>query len=162
LSALFAEMRRKGVILDATVSVYAESDRKAGKKSTGMGPIAAQLTAAAYRAGVSISTGTDHAAAADSPYPSLQQEMELLVRQSGMSPADVIHSATEVGARALRAEGQMGTIAAGKLANLVVVSRNPLADITALRDVVLTIKRGRAYPRADYRQPPPEDLDGFW
>jgi imidazolonepropionase-like amidohydrolase len=47
----------------------------------------------------------------------------------------------------------MGTLAAGKLANLVIVSRNPLDDIKALREVVLTVKRGRAYPRSDYHQP---------
>ena len=162
LPELFAEMRRKGVILDATLTVYVEVDRKAGAKSIGSGPIAIQVAAAAYRAGVAISTGTDHVAAADSSYPALQEEMELLVRQAGMTPADVIRSATEIGARALRAEGQMGTIAPGKLANLVIVARDPLADIAALRDVVLTVKRGRGYPRSEYRQPPPGDLDGFW
>jgi imidazolonepropionase-like amidohydrolase len=49
-------------------------------------------------------------------------------------------------------------VAAGKLANLVIVARNPLDDITALREVVLTVKRGRAYPRSDYHQPPADAL----
>jgi len=79
--------------------------------------------------------------------------METLVRETGMSPADVIRSATSIAARALQTGDQMGTLAPGKLANLVIVSRDPLADITALREVLLTVKRGRAYPRSDYQQP---------
>jgi imidazolonepropionase-like amidohydrolase len=45
----------------------------------------------------------------------------------------------------------MGTIAPGKLANLVFVEGDPAADIKALRKVRFTVKRGVRYPRADYR-----------
>ena len=75
-----------------------------------------------------------------------------------MTPADAIRAATATAARALKADEQMGTLTAGKLANLVIVARDPLEDITALREVVLTLKRGRAYPRSEYRQPAAETL----
>jgi imidazolonepropionase-like amidohydrolase len=45
----------------------------------------------------------------------------------------------------------MGSVEAGKLANFVVLSADPLADIGAIRAVEMTVKRGRAYPRRDYR-----------
>ncbi len=162
LQKLFAEMRRRGTILDATLTAYVETDRQAGAKSLGRGAIAERLAAAAYRAGVLISVGTDHAGAPDSPAPALNEEMELLVEKAGMSPADVVHAATQVGARALKLDAEMGTVEPGKLANLLVVAKNPLADIRALREVILTVKRGKAYPRIDYHQPAPDDLDGVW
>ena len=153
LPALFAEMIHRGTVLDATVHTFFESDAHQPPDKPKRGPICAQVTSAAYRAGVAISAGTDFAPPADDAYPALQTEIESLVRDVGLTPADAIRAATSIGARALKADSEMGTIAAGKLANLVFVSRNPLVDIKALRDVVLTVKRGRAYPRSDYHQP---------
>jgi imidazolonepropionase-like amidohydrolase len=153
MPALFAEMRRRGVILDATVHTFFEADLHKKPDAPNRGPTGAQVTAAAYKAGVAIAAGTDFVPPAGDPYPGLQTELETLVSETGMSPADVIRSATSVAARALKAGDQMGTLTAGQLANLVIVARNPLEDIKALREVVITVKRGRAYPRADYRQP---------
>ena len=45
----------------------------------------------------------------------------------------------------------MGSIEQGKLANFVVLTRDPLADIANIRTIEMTVKRGRAYPRGDYR-----------
>ncbi len=153
LPALFAEMRRRGVILDATVRTFFEADLTKKPDAPSRGPIGAQITAAAYKAGVAISAGTDFVPAGDDLYPGLQTEMENLVAKADMTPTDVIRAATSVAARALKVDDQMGTLTSGKLANLVIVSGNPLDDIAALRSVVLTIKRGRAYPRSDYRPP---------
>ena len=153
LPALFAEMIRHGTILDATVYTFFEAAQLSPADKNARGPVCAQVTAAAYRAGVAISAGTDFIPPADDPYPAMQLEIEALVRDVGMTPADALRSATSIGARALKADSDMGTITAGKLANLVFVSRNPLVDIKALREVVLTVKRGRPYPRSDYRQP---------
>ena len=51
-------------------------------------------------------------------------------------------------ARALGRDRELGTIAVGKRADLIVVDGNPLADIHALRHLKLTIARGRAYQPA--------------
>ena len=159
LPAIFADMIRRGTILDATVHTFFESDLHQKPEAPARGPICAQVAAAAYRAGVAISAGTDFVPKSDDPYPGLQTEMETLVRDVGMTPADVIRAATSVAARTLKADAEMGTLAPGKLANLVFVARNPLTDISALRTVVLTVKRGHAYPRTDYRQPDAKILD---
>jgi len=45
----------------------------------------------------------------------------------------------------------MGTVAVGKLANLIVLAKNPLDDIGNVRSISLTVKRGREYPRTGYR-----------
>jgi len=60
-------------------------------------------------------------------------------------------SATLVGARAAGQEADMGTVAVGKLANLIVLAKNPLDDIGNVRSISLTVKRGREYPRTGYR-----------
>ena len=153
LPALFAEMKRRGTILDATVHTFFEFDQHAKPDTPKRSPLSVQITRAAYQAGVAISAGTDFTPTADDTYPALQTEMETLVRDVGLAPADVIRAATSIAARTFKAEADMGALTAGKLANLVIVSRNPLDDIKALREVVLTVKRGRAYPRSDYRQP---------
>ncbi|WP_055045716.1 metal-dependent hydrolase family protein [Devosia sp. A16] len=59
-------------------------------------------------------------------------EFELLVKV--LTPAEIIRSATTVGAELCRMSGQIGTIAAGAHADLIVVDGDPLADITLLQD----------------------------
>ncbi len=59
------------------------------------------------------------------------QELELL-REAGFSPLEVIHAATQQGARSLGHEDQLGTIRVGRKADLVVVKGNPLANLKLL------------------------------
>uniref|UniRef100_UPI0030F37A61 amidohydrolase family protein n=1 Tax=Phenylobacterium sp. TaxID=1871053 RepID=UPI0030F37A61 len=108
------------------------------------------LTNQALRAGVVISAGTDGFSEPDAAYPGLHDELELLVAKAGFTPLQAISAATLGGARAVTKDPDFGTIASGKLANLVFVSKDPSADIAALRTVVLTVKRGVDYRRADY------------
>jgi imidazolonepropionase-like amidohydrolase len=152
LAQLFASMARRGTILDATNRVYLAQERAPGAKPPLCPPgLPARLTNQAFRAGVEISTGTDGSAPWDSPWPALYDELEFLVQRAGMPPAQVLRSATLNGARAAGRETEMGSIEAGKLANLVVLERNPLTDIANLRSVSQTIKRGRVFPRTAYR-----------
>jgi imidazolonepropionase-like amidohydrolase len=160
MAALFREMRRRGVILDATIRVYAEREKQAvrkGEAPRGATELAERLVDQAWRAGVAISAGTDGDSPRAAAYPSLFDEIELL-GAAGLPPLQAIRAATLVGARTLRQEREMGSVAAGKLANLVVLDRNPLESLANMRSVVLTVKRGRAYPRADYRPIGPEEM----
>ena len=77
----------------------------------------------------------------------LHHELALLV-QCGIPAADVLRMATVDSARAMKQDKVFGTIAAGKRADLVVVDGDPLADITALRKVVSTMRGGVLYEAA--------------
>ena len=99
-----------------------------------------------------ISAGTDGFSPQADPWPALDREMELLQDGAGMKPADVLRSATLVGAMTMHLWNEAGTIEAGKLANLAFTSGDPLAGVKAFRTVVaLTVKRGQDYWRKDYR-----------
>lgn len=71
--------------------------------------------------------------------------LELQV-QAGMSPAQVIRSATSVAAAAVGLGDAVGTIEPGKEADLIVVDRDPLSDIRALRSVRMVMQRGTLVP----------------
>ena len=85
----------------------------------------------AREAGVPIAAGGD--IGNRYPHGSNARELEFLVAQ-GLSPLEAIHAATGRAARALRREDRLGSIAAGKAADLLVVDGDPLADIVARGD----------------------------
>ena len=114
---------------------------------------------ALIRAGAIVTTGTDSywAAAPElsrTPKPEEQDHgigtimaIEGLV-ELGMTPAQAIVAGTRNGATAARRSGDLGTIEAGKLGDLVLLTRDPLADIKNLRSVASVFKDGRAVDRA--------------
>jgi imidazolonepropionase-like amidohydrolase len=93
-----------------------------------------------HRAGVPIVAGTDQAV----PGYSLHRELELYVK-AGFTPMEAIQAATSVPARALGLDRDVGTIARGKRADVLVVDGDPLADISATRRVWLVVARGHRY-----------------
>ncbi|MEU0437832.1 amidohydrolase family protein [Streptomyces sp. NPDC006290] len=155
IEQLFALMRQKGTVLDATAGMWA-SEALAGDgpedaaRAAANTELAAVLTAQAHRAGVDIATGTDYETDPKDPFPALYAELAFLVRRCGMSPEQVLRSATLIGARSAGAEDIMGSVEAGKLANFVVLEDDPLRDIEHLRSVTLTVKRGRRFERRDF------------
>jgi imidazolonepropionase-like amidohydrolase len=62
----------------------------------------------------------------------------------------VLKSATLIGARAAGQERDMGSVEVGKLANFVVLTRDPLADLNSLKSVIMTVKRGRIFERSAF------------
>jgi hypothetical protein len=163
MAALFAQMTAQGTLLDPTLRVYAEDAERYAKNPKSRPPmcdlsLAAALTRQAFQAGVAMSTGTDGIAPASDPWPTVYDEIGLLVRDAGLTPAQAIHAATEVGASAAAQAKDMGTVEPGKLANLIVLAKDPTADVENLKSLELTVKRGRAYPRADFRPPTAADL----
>ncbi len=167
MSSLFDLMKERKIILDATNYVYEtiEQMRAHDPKNAPPPPfcssqLAELLTAQAYKHGVLISAGTDSFAPADDPYSALQGEIEILVRKVGMTPMDAIRSATIISAMSMGQQTEMGTLEAGKLANIVFLAANPLQDIGAVRNVTLTVKRGAQYPRKDYRPVTKAEVEG--
>ena len=94
-----------------------------------------------HRAGVRLLVGTDAPEPQVPPGYSLHHEMQLLV-ESGVPPADVLAAATLNNARVLKQEANLGSIQVGKLADMVILDANPVADIQNSRRIHKVIKGG--------------------
>jgi imidazolonepropionase-like amidohydrolase len=99
-------------------------------------------------AGVPIAMGTDAGNPGTAHGPSVYREMEAL-QSAGMSAADVFASATIVAARALGRSSEVGSLEAGKLADLIVLDADPLADIANVRRLRFVMKGGALYGRSE-------------
>jgi imidazolonepropionase-like amidohydrolase len=84
----------------------------------------------AVERGVKIAMGTD---AGVMPHGTNLRELGLMAA-CGMSPMDVLVATTKTAAECLQIEDQIGTLAAGKLADVIITTVDPLADLTALED----------------------------
>ena len=93
------------------------------------------------RAGGAIAAGSDAANQLLIPGYSLHEELALLV-DAGLTPLEAITAATRRGAQLLRADS-LGLVAAGKVADLVVLNGNPLSNIIATRNIAMVMIRGR-------------------
>jgi imidazolonepropionase-like amidohydrolase len=80
--------------------------------------------------------------------------MQLLVTRSGLSPLQAITTATKNGALVLGVESSYGTLAAGKVADLVILSADPTADIRNTTSIVSVMKGGKLYKREKVTLPP--------
>jgi imidazolonepropionase-like amidohydrolase len=93
----------------------------------------------AWRAGIPICVGTDQ------KHGNLAAELELLVRY-GLSPLQALRAATLTNARLLGLESEIGRLAPGMRADVVLLGSDPLADIRATRDVRAVFLDGDAVP----------------
>jgi hypothetical protein len=103
-----------------------------------------ERTGELQRAGVKLLAGTDAPQAFIYPGFSLHDELELLVR-SGLTPLEALRTATYNPAEYLGALDSLGTVAKGKLADLVLLDANPLDDIRNTRRISAVIANGRLY-----------------
>jgi imidazolonepropionase-like amidohydrolase len=95
---------------------------------------------ALYKAGVPIVAGSDTGLVGYG----LDRELELYV-QAGMTPMAAIQSATIAAARAMKLDGDSGTIEAGKRADMILVNGNPVDKIKDIRKVAKVVTNGRMY-----------------
>jgi len=93
----------------------------------------------AYEAGVKIAFGTDSAV---TKHGENADEFGMMV-DSGMTEMDAIRAATVTASELIEMSDTLGTIEAGKMADIIAVDNNPLDDITALENVSVVIKNGK-------------------
>lgn len=93
--------------------------------------------------GVRMLIGTDGGVPANFHGQATIDEMVTWVRTYGMDPMETIRAATFWPAVAMGVDKQVGTVEAGKVADLIAVRGNPLRDIGLLRNVPLVVKRGK-------------------
>jgi imidazolonepropionase-like amidohydrolase len=107
-----------------------------------------QQVAVMQRAGVHVLTGTDAPLRNSPPGFGLHEEMTLMAR-GGMSPFEVLRAATIEPARYFGLLDSAGTVASGKLADLVLLDANPLRDIGNTRRISAVIANGRLFLAKD-------------
>ncbi len=97
--------------------------------------------------GIRLLCGTDSGNNSFMPWGELHaKEAEILVKYAGFAPLEAISMTTKGNAFAMRLEGEVGELQPGKLADVIVLDRDPVADITVLqggRHLVHVIKDGR-------------------
>jgi imidazolonepropionase-like amidohydrolase len=98
-------------------------------------------------AGVRIMAGSDVAVLNVFPGAALHEELRLFVDSVGMSPLEALASATRKPAEWLGLADSVGTIEPGKVADLVLLDADPLADITNTRRIAAVVLRGRLLQR---------------
>ena len=101
-------------------------------------------------AGVPIGVGSDGGSGQDFPGLMTHRELELLV-EAGLSPLEVVTAATRNGALALRKLDELGTIEAGKRADLVLLNANPLEDVRNFRKIDRVMLDGEWIDRASLK-----------
>ncbi len=105
-----------------------------------------QLTKMLYDNGVTILSGSDIPNFELVPGASLHHELELLV-EAGIPPLEVIKIATRNGAHALGIEEDVGTIVPGKQADMMILSDNPMDDISNTKKIEAVISDGQFVDR---------------
>jgi imidazolonepropionase-like amidohydrolase len=100
-----------------------------------------------HAAGIPVAMGTDAGNPLTLHGASVYNEMEAMAA-AGLSPMDVLIASTRTAARAMGRD-DIGTVQAGKLADLVVLDADPLADVRNLRAVRLVARGGEVWTRAE-------------
>jgi len=97
-----------------------------------------------WDAGIPVAMGTDAGNVGTLHGPSVFREMELMT-QAGLTPLQVLRSATVNGAKAMRMERDIGVVATGRLADLVILDADPTVSVANLARAHRVIKAGHVY-----------------
>ena len=148
---VMALMKKKGTYYVPTISAgqfVAEKAEEDGyfpavvrPKAATVGPQIQDTFSRAYEAGVKIAFGTDCGV---SPHGSNADEFVFMV-QGGMPAMEAIQSATLTASQLLGVQDHLGSIEPGKLADIIAVEGDPLADVSRLKSVAFVMKNGEIY-----------------
>ena len=117
---------------------YPEVVRPKAKK---IGPKIKETFKRAHESGVKIAFGTDSGVS----YHGDNANEFLYMVEAGMKPMDAIKTATKTAAELLGVETSLGTIKPNKKADIIAVTKNPLNDISTLKEVSFVMKNGVVY-----------------
>lgn len=101
-----------------------------------------------HAGGVRLLAGTDIGVLHIFPGRALHEELALLVRDAGLTPHEALQAATLHAATFLGLDRELGSIDAGKQADMILLDANPLEDITRVSRISGVVLRGRSFDRA--------------
>ena len=105
-------------------------------------PAAGRNLARVSKAGITVAAGSDAGNIGTLHGPALHRELELMVEAGGLSPMEVLVAASLGGAAVMGRTRDLGTLEPGKLADLVILDADPLADIRNTRRIHRVVKGG--------------------
>lgn len=150
ITSLLQLMHDRGTILDETLFVTQLGH------TTDSDPIwrwTCAVTKRAHAMGVPLVAGTDSFITPNKgELPNVHREMELLVTYAGLTPLEAIRATTYEGALTVGVEHDYGTIEPGKIADLVILRKDPSRDIRATREIDAVIKGGVIYRVQEKKQ----------
>ncbi|HKG87977.1 MAG TPA: amidohydrolase family protein [Nitrososphaeraceae archaeon] len=145
IKEMISALVNNNVSVDPALDIY-EAMIKEEPQYQYLWPKILQLTKMLYDNGVTILSGTDIPNFELIPGASLHHELELLV-EAGIPPLEVIKIATWNGAQALGIEEDVGTIEPGKQADMIVLSDNPIDEISNTKKIEAVINNGQLIDR---------------
>lgn len=116
------------------------------EKTLAVTPVLDHNVAAAYKAGVKLGAGSDNFGGL-APFGSDTREFQYMVENAGVKPMDAIVIGTRDNAELIGAAADIGTLQAGRYADLIAVPGDPLQDIKLLQRVDFVMKGGKVYKR---------------
>jgi imidazolonepropionase-like amidohydrolase len=137
--SLISEIAHAGIVVDPTLAVLS-SAATPEEFATGSFDSVRRL----HASGVVITAGTDSPLGNSRFGESLQRELELLVG-AGLSPMEAIQAATSRPASLLKRGSEIGTLQAGKRADVITVAGDPLEAISNIRNVRMVIRDGQVF-----------------
>ena len=141
-------MKERGMLLVPTLSGYRQNSDSFWNRGDNWMKRYAMLWEAhsegvqrAVRHGVKLAAGTD-------TLGGIVEEIELL-HQAGLTPIDALRAGTINGAEVMGLQDEIGSLEAGKYADILVLDADPLEDLGHLRRLLLTVKDGVEYTTAE-------------
>lgn len=150
-------MAQRGTYLVPTVAIVADLTMPGGDydnaglqvRGRHMLPRVREMVASARAAGVKVVAATDTGYGPESTTRIAHELIEFV--SIGMTPLEALQSATTVAAELFGAADRTGRVATGFEADMIVLERNPLEDISAVQDVLMVVSDGRiAVRRGDW------------
>jgi imidazolonepropionase-like amidohydrolase len=142
MTTLLQSMKTHDVTLNPTLWIFAEGPAK-DDMSALRTPWMNAVTKRAQDMGVVIAAGVDSLTTPGDPLPMIHKELEVLVTGAKLTPLQAITAATRGAAHAIGVDETRGTVAAGKVADLLLVDADPSQDIRNTRRIRYVIKDGR-------------------
>ena len=142
ITRLLQSMKDNDVTLNPTLWIFAEGptqDDMSAARTAWMNAV----TKRAQDIGVVIAAGVDSLMIPGDPLPMIHKELEVEVTGAKLTPLQAITSATRGAAHAIGVDDVRGTVAPGKIADLLIVDADPSVDIRNTRRIRFVIKDGR-------------------